>query len=157
SGGRPAKLLVQDKHFCVRAITSGGLETAISVAKELQNRLNIKVSNRTVSRALQEAGLEAMEKGKKPKIWAKKVKMRLEFAKQHKDWTVEDWKRVIWSDETKINRFCSDGCSWCWVRDGESVQPRQIKETVKHGRGSLMIWGCMTAHGPGYMCKISGT
>ncbi|XP_050579336.1 uncharacterized protein LOC126916994 [Bombus affinis] len=26
----------------------------------------------------------------------------------YKEWTTEDWKRVIWSDETKINRFESD-------------------------------------------------
>jgi hypothetical protein len=63
---------------------------------------------------------------------------------------------VIWSDETKINRFCSDGRSWCWVRDGESRQPHHVKQTVKHGGGSLMIWGCMTAHGPGFMCRVFG-
>ena len=27
---------------------------------------------------------------------------------------------------------------------------------VKHGGGSLMIWGCMTAHEVGWMCRIDG-
>ena len=27
----------------------------------------------------------------------------MDFAIAHKDWTLEDWKKVIWSDETKIN------------------------------------------------------
>jgi hypothetical protein len=31
-----------------------------------------------------------------------------------------------------------------------------IIETVKHGGGSLMIWGCMTWQGPGYVVKIDG-
>jgi transposase len=110
----------QNKRFCTRVITSGKLVTATAVVKKLRDDLNVEVSERTVRRALQEAGLEAMEKEKKPKLSAKNIKARLEFAWQHKDWTIEDWKRVIWSDETKINRFCSDGCSWCWVRDGES-------------------------------------
>ncbi|CEI94556.1 hypothetical protein RMCBS344292_08765 [Rhizopus microsporus] len=26
--------------------------------------------------------------------------------------------------------------------------------TVKHGDGSLMVWGCMTAHGIGYICEV---
>ena len=39
-------------------------------------------------------------------------KERMDFAIAHKDWTVEDWKRVIWSDETKINKFGSDGRKW---------------------------------------------
>lgn len=29
----------------------------------------------------------------------------------HKNWSDEDWKRVIWSDEVKITRFQSDGIS----------------------------------------------
>src|SRR5262249_11213162 len=45
----------------------------------------------------------------------------------------------------------------CWARDGESRQPRHVKETVKHGGGSVMIWGCMTAERPGFMCKLTGS
>ena len=110
-GGRPPALSPQDKRFCTRAITSGKLETATAVAKKLQEELSIKVSDRTVCRALQESGLEAADKEEKPKLSAKNIKARLNFARRHKHWTVEDWKRVVWSDETKINRFCSDGRS----------------------------------------------
>ncbi len=156
-GGRPKKLTLQDKRSCVRAVTSGRLATASAASKRLREETGIEVSDATVRRALQEAGLKASEKKKKPKLSANNIKARLEFARSHRHWTVEDWKRVIWSDETKINRFCSDGRSWCWVRDGERLQLRNVKQTVKHGGGSLMIWGCMTARGPGYICKIEGT
>ena len=27
---------------------------------------------------------------------------RLQFALRHKDWTIEDWKNVIWTDETSV-------------------------------------------------------
>jgi hypothetical protein len=27
---------------------------------------------------------------------------------------VEDWKKVVWSDETKTNRLGSDGRKWVW-------------------------------------------
>ena len=33
----------------------------------------------------------------------------MEFTESHKDWTVEAWKRVIWSDETKNQSF---GMTW---------------------------------------------
>ena len=36
---------------------------------------------------------------------------QLEFAQHHENWTVDDWKRVLWSDKTKINRIGSDGMS----------------------------------------------
>ena len=57
----------------------------------------------------------------------------------HKDWTVEDWERVIWSDETKINCLGSDGCKWVWKRPGEGLSDRLVKGTVKFGGGSVII------------------
>jgi hypothetical protein len=31
---------------------------------------------------------------------------------KYKEWTMKDSKKDIWSDETKINRFGSDGRKW---------------------------------------------
>jgi hypothetical protein len=39
----------------------------------------------------------------------------------------------------------------------EPLHDRHVKQTVKHGGGSIMVWGCMTHLGPGYMCKIKVT
>ncbi|KAG0973798.1 hypothetical protein G6F29_012625 [Rhizopus arrhizus] len=74
----------------------------------------------------------------------------------HKDWTVDDWKRVVWSDETKINRFNSDGRTWTWIRSGESLKSHHVKMTVKHGGGNIMLWSAITYAGVGWMCKING-
>ena len=63
-------------------------------------------------------------------------KARLEFAERHLDWTVEDWKKVVWSDETKINRFGSDQV---WIDKENRKDPRRIKQTVKFGGGNLMM------------------
>ncbi|KAG1364710.1 hypothetical protein G6F61_013724 [Rhizopus arrhizus] len=75
----------------------------------------------------------------------------------HKDWTVDDWKRVVWSDETKINRFNSDGRTWTWIRSGESLKSHHVKMTVKHGGGTIMLWSAITYAGVGWMCKINGS
>jgi hypothetical protein len=99
-------------------------------------------------------GLNAAPKEKKPKLTPKHVEKRYKFGLTLKDWTVADYCRVVWSDETKIERFYSDGMSWCWVRDVNQREPRTIKQTVKHGGSSIMIWGCMTARGVGFMCRI---
>jgi transposase len=157
SPGRPTSLSPQSKRLCVRAVTSGKLKTAKEAAKHLEKSLRVKVSEHAVRWALKEAGLEAAKKVSKPRLSPQQVSARLEFAKCHKDWTNADWARVIFSDETRINRFCSDGLTWCWKRDGTSLQSHQVQEKVKHGGGSIMIWGCMTADGVGFMCKIEGT
>jgi hypothetical protein len=63
----------------------------------------------------------------------------LDFAEHHLHWTVDDWKRVIFSDETKINRLGSDGQHYAWNRKGESLSEQQVQPTLKFGAGSLMV------------------
>ena len=53
--------------------------------------------------------MKAVVKKKKPVLSQKHRKERMDFAIRYKDWTLEDWKRVVWSDETKINCLGSDG------------------------------------------------
>lgn len=154
--GRRSKLNETIKRNIIRNITSGKCDTATQVKKMLKQDFNINVSAQTVRNVLQENGLEAKHKVKKPAISLKNQKKRFEFAKKHQNWTIDDWSCVIWSDETKINRFASDGRLWCWKSKGEGLSKRIIQPTVKHGGGSLMAWGCMTAHGVGYLCKIEG-
>ncbi|KAG1167658.1 hypothetical protein G6F70_009549 [Rhizopus microsporus] len=134
--------------------TVGGLDNAVQVANKLNQRVGVRVSPKTVRRTLKAAGLSAVAKVKKPRIDERTRRARLRFAKQFKDYTVEDWSRVVWSDETKINRLCSDGRTWVWVRDTGTIQPKQVKETVKHGGGSIQVWSAISAAGPGWQCKI---
>ncbi|CEI87984.1 hypothetical protein RMCBS344292_02389 [Rhizopus microsporus] len=134
-----------------------GVESAVTVAKQLNSELSIDVNPQTVRNALVEAGIGAVEKVSKPLLTAKHRKARLQFAKRYQHWTVEDWRRVIWPDETKINRFNSDGRAWAWVRDGSSLQPKQVKQTVKHGGCSVMVWNAISVACPGWPCKIDTT
>ena len=69
---------------------------------------------------------------------------------------MEDWKRIIWSDETKINRLGSDGKQWVWKQKGEGLIEREIQGTVKFGGGNLMVWGCMGWNGVGQLVEVEG-
>jgi len=100
-GGRPTKLSAQNKRFCIREIISGRSKTGTDVRKRLEADTGIKVCDRTVRNAFREAGLAAVEKETKPMLSPANIKARLEFAKSHQNWTVDDWKRIIWSDEKK--------------------------------------------------------
>ena len=80
----------------------------------------------------------------------------MEFVTCYKDWTVDDWYKVIWSDEMKINHLGSDGRLWCWKGHGEKFSNRTCQPTVKGGGGLLMVWGCMTVEGIGYLTRIEG-
>src|SRR5262249_754368 len=124
--------------------------------KELRNTISTEVSSETVCNALKEAGMKAASKVKKSRLLPRHKRQRLDFAVRYQHWTIEDWKRVVWSDETKINRLGSDGREWVWKKPCSTLTDQHVKGTLKFGSGSLMMWGCMTAQGAGYACRIDG-
>ncbi len=66
------------------------------------------------------------------------------------------WNQVLWSDESKVNLFGSDGVQHVWRRPGEEYQENCALPTVKHGGGGIMVWGCMSAAGTGELRLIEG-
>ena len=95
--------------YAIRLIGSGKAENAVQVTKSLQDITDTTFCAQTVRNGLKKAGMRAVVKKKRPLLTKKHMKGRLDFAIAHQDWTLEDWKKVVWSDETKINRLGSDG------------------------------------------------
>ena len=116
--GRPRVLSSKQERACVHAMIVRGKENASEVVKELQESEGVNVSEWTMRRAFKRVGLFSKVKQKKPKLSSKHIRDQLDFAKRHQNWTISDWESVIFSNEGKINRFNSDGRSWCWVCDG---------------------------------------
>ena len=75
---------------------------------------------------------------------------------QHAGWTVEDWRRVIFSDKSKFMLFKSDGRQYCWIKPGQALDARFTKKNIKHSAGNLMVWGCITRQGMGRLHQIEG-
>ncbi len=55
------------------------------------------------------------------------------------------WNNILWTDETKINLYQSDGKRRVWRRKGTAHDPKHTTSSVKHGGGSVMAWACMAA------------
>lgn len=155
-GGRPEKLTRTDKRHLVRLATSLDNATATRLAGELGESTSLTASPQTVRNALKQAGLKSAVKVKRPLLAPRHIRARLEFAKKYLSWTKIDWRRVVFSDETKVNRLGSDGRQWVWKKPGASLKSQHVQGTVKFGGGSLMLWGCMTARGVGFACRIDG-
>ena len=67
----------------------------------------------------------------------------MEFVEKHLEWAIEDWKKVIWSDETKINCLGSDGRKQVWKDMRVGLSDRVVEGTVKFEGGDLIMWGSM--------------
>ncbi len=89
-----------------------------------------------------------------PLVSLKNRKARLEFAKRHLKKPSQFWNNILWTDETKINLYQSDGKRRVWRRKGTAHDPKHTTSSVKHGGGSVMAWACMAASGTGSLVFI---
>lgn len=156
-GGRPSKLSSADKRSIIRQITTGRLDNAVEATQFINNILPNPVTSKTVRNALKQSDFQSVVKKKRPLLKKAHRQERLKFARYHENWTVEDFKRILWSDETKINRIGSDGRVYTWKKKGEPLSDRTTTPTVKHGGGNnLMVWGCMGWNGVGVLTEVQG-
>lgn len=81
----------------------------------------------------------------------------MKWAEEHENWTTEDWHSVVYSDESKFNLWGSDGVQYCRSGPVEELEPKNVRPVLKHGGGSVMVWGCMTHKGWGRLVLIEGT
>ena len=132
------------------------LSTSDLVVKMKQEQ-GIDLGERTVRKRLREAGLRGCVAAKKPLLFAVNCKRRLSFACAHKIWTVDDWKTVLFSDESSFELFCSEKRVYVKSSVGERYARQCCVPTVKHGGGSLMVWGCMSGLGVGQLYRCVGS
>lgn len=139
--GRPRKTTKRQDRLLIRLVKKDPFQTAKDVQNYAREHMGVEMTTRTARRILVRAGLPARRPAKKPLISAKNRKALLAFARTHLDWTVEQWTKVLWSDETKINLIGSDGIKYVRRPAGKRFNHHYIMPTVKHGGGSVMVWG----------------
>ena len=69
----------------------------------------------------------------------KHFKSWLEFARRHKNWTVQQWDTELWSDESAFQLFCGAQQATVRRRVDERYSLQCIVPTVKNGGGSLVV------------------
>jgi len=74
---------------------------------------------------------------------------QLRWARKYQHWTIENWKRVIWSDKCSIVLGRKSRQRRCIRKKGHAYLARQCDGTVKSGKVTVMVWRCFTGSGPG--------
>lgn len=62
---------------------------------------------------------------------------RLQLAKIYIINDVSFWKQVIFSDESKLNAFISNGRQIVWWKKNTEINPENLRASVKHRDGTV--------------------
>ena len=156
SSDRPKALNEEDMKFLVESVEKDPKKSSIKLTLELNEKRDKVVSDRTVRNALNEYGFNCRVPRRLPLLSSKNISNRLRIANRWSNVPLNQWDRVLFSDETKINLFSSDGRINVWRKEGEALLSKNSTPTVKHGNGSVMVWGCMSSSGVGKLVFIDG-
>lgn len=153
--GRKRKISERLERQLVRNMSRDPRLTVKTLVNDLATR-GIIVSQKTISRALHRNGLRGCRPRKAPLLKKRHLQARLQYARDNLDRDYSYWKRVLWSDETKLELFGHRDTAYVWRKKGEAFNPKNTIPTVKHGGGSIMLWGCFSASGTGNLVKVDG-
>ena len=154
--GRPRKTNERTERHILREEKKQSQISASDIHRSMRAILDLPVSVWTVRRRFRAAGLPARRPAKKPFLTKRHKKARLEWARLHESWTPEDWRHVVWCDETGFRLWSDRGPRYVRRKVGERYRADKVVRTVKKGDGKILAWGCFSSVGVGPIHRISG-
>lgn len=153
--GAPCKISPRGASLIMRKVRDQPRTTRQDLVNDLK-RAGTTVSKKTIGNTLRRHGLKSYSARKVPLLKPVHVQTRLKFATDHLDDPEEQWEKVMWSDETKIELFGLNSARRVWRKKKDEYNPKNTIPTVKHGGGNIIFWGCFSAKGTGRLHRIEG-
>uniref|UniRef100_A0A3B3I9K8 Transposase Tc1-like domain-containing protein n=1 Tax=Oryzias latipes TaxID=8090 RepID=A0A3B3I9K8_ORYLA len=157
--GRPrVTSAVEYKSIQVTSLRNGRL-TAAQIREQVngtQSSSSRHISTTSVQRRLCETGIHGRISARKPLLKKGNKQKRLVWTKEHKEWTLDQWKSVLGSDESKLEIFGSNHRVFVRRRKGERMDSTCLVPAVKHGGGGVVVWGCFAGDTVGDLLQIEG-
>lgn len=154
--GRPKKLSERNERRLIKKIIDNPRTSTRSLAAELNKEAGVAVSYNTIRNTLIAHKYSSRISRKKPLLSSINVEKRLSFALKHVNEPNDFWSDVIFCDETKIMLYYNDGPNRVWRQPLKALENKNITPTVKFGKLSVMVWGCISSQGVGNLVFING-
>jgi hypothetical protein len=137
-GGSHTKKLSDRDVRIIKRVSQANRRLTLS---EITNMCPTQVSRNTIRRALHRSGIYSRIAVKKTFLTLRHMSQRLAFAQKYCRWSVEEWERVVWTDESTFEVGKNSRQIHVWRTAYDRYASDCIVPTFKSGRNSLMIWG----------------
>jgi transposase len=148
--GAPWKLTEYSLRYLARDLNAHPRQTLGEITETINNGLrphHMSVSAKTMQRSIhRDLGMACRCAHKKPFITETHIAVQKLWADVVREWSMEQWKKIIWTDEMSFEVGKDARITRVWRPPGCEYDQKYLVPTFKSGRTSLMVWGAM-AHG----------
>lgn len=129
-----------------REIVRHVLQRRIITANRIRNEINHlhHISEQTIRNRLREADLHSRSRARVPRLTFAHRQARLQFARDHINWSARQWRNVHFSDESRFCLHGNDARMRTWRRRNERYDRRCVMPVRAYNGGSVMVWGCIS-------------
>ena len=155
---RPKRKKISKRTFrsAIRDLSTKKYQSINVFRHILRSKYHIEISKSGAYMHLKRMGYVARIQKRKPFVSNANRLLRIKFAREHMNWSVEKWARVIWTDETSFERVRSRGVMY-YYKDCFNDRKQVSRPSVQKGGGSIMFWGCFKNDRIGFGRFLSGS
>ncbi len=121
--GAPCKISPRGVSMIMRRVRNQPRTTREDLVNDLKAAGTI-VTKKTIGNTLCHKGLKSCSARKVSLLNKAHVEARLKFANEHLNDSEENWVKVLWSDETKIELFGINSTRCVWRRRNVAYDPK---------------------------------
>ncbi|GBL89575.1 Transposable element Tc1 transposase [Araneus ventricosus] len=139
--GRPRVIKEKGRRRLSRLAKQNRRQTVVQLTVQYNAGPSASVSEHTVQWTLLDMGLCSTRPTCVPLLTKRHCQLSLQCAREHRDWTMDEWKRVAWSDESRFLIHHVDGHVKVRNLPGEQLLPSCTAGHTQAGGGGIMLWG----------------
>ncbi|GFX41868.1 transposable element Tcb2 transposase [Trichonephila clavipes] len=121
--------------------------TAQQVANQFLAASGKQISRKTVARRLRGGGLYARRPVVCVPLTRQHHTARLQWCREHHNWTEQDWACVLFSDESRFSLSSDCRRQLIWRESGTAYRPENIQEKDRYPTCSIMVWADIMING----------
>ncbi|GFV62686.1 transposable element Tcb2 transposase [Trichonephila clavipes] len=146
-GGRVRRTTPAEDRYIVLAAKRNRRTTAQQVANQFLAASGKQISRKTVARRLRGGGLYARRPVVCVPLTRQHRTARLQWCREHHNWTEQDWACVLFSDESRFSLSSDCRRQLIWRECGIAYRPENIQEKDRYPTCSIMVWAGIRING----------
>ncbi|GFX56380.1 transposable element Tcb1 transposase [Trichonephila clavipes] len=146
-GGRVRSTMLAEHRYIVLSAKRNRRTTAQQVANQFLAASGKQISRKTVARRLRGGGLYARTPVVCVPLTRQHRTARLQWCREHHNWTEQDWAYVLFSDESRFSPSSDCRRQLIWRESGTAYHPENIQEKDRYPTCSIMVWAGILING----------